>query len=239
MAVVDDLGYHASQALAQLASVDLERWLEVWTRRLKPARDAETEAGGYRAVPWDDHRFDALAAAEPVARRATLVRLLALAGTLGSSGAEQLGTLFWRTAVPGVDDVADEPPEVDPVRVTEALGVYAAWALDAETGPHLAEALLHGFPWQLVLDAPAWGQQLLETAGGERRATIMDGLGRAAHGVVYGEARLRRVLEAADARCGELDAGTVAHRFYADLAATTRNELERWASEGEQRGPWR
>ncbi len=47
----------------------------------------------------------------------------------------QLGRLFWRAGVPGFDDIADAPAELDAERVTESLDAFTNSAFADRTGP--------------------------------------------------------------------------------------------------------
>jgi hypothetical protein len=232
LAAADEIEYFGWQVLADLAHTDLARWITAWRRRLEDERD-EDAFSRYHAVPFRDSSIDQLADVSPDERRATLTRLLSCGESLDSW--RQLGRLFWRVGVPGFDDIADKPAELDAERVTEALDAFTDWALADATDASAVLEMLFELPWQLVLDRPEWVQRLLDRTTGELREECMGGLHAAAFGGgAYGMTRLTHIEATARSLVDELQSGSPAQRLYTAVATAARWQLDRDREENDE-----
>jgi hypothetical protein len=234
LVAVNELEHFALESLANLARVDLERWITVWRRRLERERDSDASHARYRAVPFHDYNVDMLSGVGSEARRAALARLLSLAGALDSWRVRQLGRLFWRLGVPGFDDVRDEPAELVVERVAEALDIFRDWAVSDATDPEAVLNALFEMPWQLVLEQPEWVQKVLDETSGDRRQHLVAGLHTAPFSGVYRTTRTAHIEATAGKLAGELPAGSPAQTLYADLARIAKGYLEREQQEDEE-----
>jgi hypothetical protein len=230
---VDDIEYFGWQVLADLARTDLDRWTTVWRLRLEHERDDDA-VSRYNAVPFQNYGIDQLGNVSPNERRATLARLLSLGEHLDWWPRRQLGRLFWRAGVPGFDDIADEPAQLDAERVTEALDAFTDWVLADGQDPSAVLEMLFELPWQLVLERPEWVKRLLESTTGDLREECMGGLHAAAFGGVYGITRLSYIEATARNLAGEFQPESPAQRQYTAVATAARRQLDRDREENEE-----
>lgn len=224
LVAVPELKHFGGKVVADLAATDLERWLAVWQRRLEHDRDAGEDRPHYRAVPTRDHDADLLCDVAPDDRRMAFERLLALAPSLDAWGTRQLGTLYWRAGIPGADDLADEPPELDAVRGAEALEVFAAWATVDQIDGNTVVNLLLELPWQVVLEQPSWVRRLLNATERQRRENIMGALHAAAFSGLFRSTRIDRIAHAAaETAAGEQPGSPVGDLYKALERAALRH----------------
>lgn len=239
LVAVPELGHFACEVVADLATVDLERWMEVWRRRLEHEWDTSGDSR-YRGVPYRDSGADLLRDVPPTGRHSALRSLLSLASKLEGFATRELGRLYWRVGIPDADDIADEPPPLEATRAAEALAAFGEWAVAAETDGDTVVELLFELPWQVVLEQPTWVRELLTAVPGKRCEELMGGLHAAVFSGVYGSTRIARIAETSARLAATEPLGTPARELYEALerAATSHQERERRHDE-ELDGEWR
>jgi hypothetical protein len=233
---VEEPGYPAHQAVAELGRLDAGRVVELWLARLR--REREEDGGArYRAVPFDDYRIEMLEGVRGQDLVELLGRLLEPLPTLEGWRRRELTRIFWRLVVPGLRD-----DKFDEVMVEREPEVEAAWqAIDGYArgaGADLAALadFLDEAPWQVVLAKPTAVASLLELdessgdaghhplAGALRSAMSYGGYGR-----TLGEAspRSAETAERAKVAAEGLEPGSAGARLFQDLAAAAICDIDR------------
>ncbi|MBS1885618.1 MAG: ATP-binding protein [Actinobacteria bacterium] len=112
LAEVEEPGYAAHEAVAELGKLDPGRVVDLWIGRLRRERE-EDGGGGYRAVPWDDYGIEMLGEARGEKLVDLLARLIAPLPTLEGWRRRELTRIFWRLVIPGFrEDKLDELVEL-------------------------------------------------------------------------------------------------------------------------------
>jgi hypothetical protein len=240
---VEELGYAAHGALAELGNLDPGKVVDLWIARLRRERE-EDGGGGYRAVPWDDYGIEMLGAAEGGQLADLLGRLIEPLPTLAGWRRRELTRIFWRLVAPGFrEDELNELIQQRAAQIEAAWKSIVDYSGEAGTDSEALVDFLAETPWQVVLMNPGAVASLLEmdapSQNDERRsfaAAIRAAIAYGGHGRTLGETSPRHAETAARAQAAadQLPTGSAGALLFGELAAAARNEIDRDRREDEE-----